>query len=653
MFRKIALVATTALIITLLLPQRATLNIQLTPGEIHTGESVIAPFDIPIYKSIEQLDSARRELLDGFQPIFRMDSTVAPMQLKLLAAELDDKVSAGRRDSIIAAVSYIYHRGITLEADRATYIDKIVRVDSAHILSRRFATDLFTPGSALTYLASLGYDTDHLARYITPSIIYDPSLTTHMRDQQLGRLSRTQGIVRSGEVIVARGEMVDARVETLITSFRREYESRMGTTLDKTIFFLGRFIMMLIIITVNYLFFTKFSGQHFQQRRHLLFVFVLYVIMAAFMSLVVRISPLSPYVVPLPLVALLLMAFFDTRVAIFGHISTVLIASFFVRFSFDFFTINFIGGIVAIFVVRHYYHRNSLLKAVGAILLTEIATYVALQWMARGTLNIGYSHLLWFAINAFLTLALYQMVYIFERLFGFVSDITLLELSDTNQPLLLELSEKAPGTFQHSLQVASLAESAAKEIGANSLLARTGALYHDVGKIENPFYFVENQSRDFNPHSMLSPEQSAAIVRRHVTDGVELARKYRLPSRIQEFITGHHGTSKIYYFFAEQMRLAGAVDHIETFTYPGPKLTRREVAICMMADSVEAASRSLSTYDRAEIDELVDRIIDRQVSEHQLSDADISFKEVSIIKEVFKSKLNNIYHNRVVYPAEA
>lgn len=655
MIRKIALLTGLSLLITLMMPRRAAMNFDFVPGEIWESETLTAPFDIPVYKSAEQLVSERKNLLEGFQPVFRLDTLVGATQLRTLQADLnaDPSLPEERRGHVMQAFRHIYGSGVVSDADRADYGDRMVRIDSAHMLEYRFATDLFTPSTAMSYLKAQGIDPEQAMRYLTPSLTYDQSLNARLRDQLLSRLSRTEGIVRTGEVIVQNGQMIDRHIASLLTSFRREYENRLGQGVSGIVLFLGRLLVVGALLTLSYVFFRFFSQRHFAAWRPMLFVFTLYVVMAALMAFVVRTQFLSPYIVPLPVVAILLLAFFDTRAAIFGNISVMLIAALFVRFSFEFFTVNFLAGMAAIFVIRHYYQRHSVFKAVGVVFLVEAATYIAFLWMTRGTLHVDYTGAAWFVASAFLMLAFYQLVYIFERLFGFVSDITLLELSDTNQPLLLQLAEKAPGTFQHSVQVASLAESAAKEIGANPLLARAGALYHDIGKMEKPFYFVENQTGNFNPHSMLNPAQSAAIVRSHVTEGISLARKYRLPALIQEFISGHHGTSKMYYFYAEQMQKQGSVGHPEEFTYPGPKPVRREVAICMMADSVEAASRSLSSYDRESIDALVEKIIDRQITEHQFSHAELSFAEVTRIKELFKTRLNNIYHGRVSYPATA
>lgn len=653
MIRKIALLIGISLLITLMMPRRATVNMNFSPGEVWEAETLVAPFDIPIYKSPEQLAADSKTLLEGFQPVFRLDTVVAATQLRALRTDLNANPASpeGEWTDVWRAFHHIYRKGVVTDADRAAYADKMVRIDSAQLLRSCFATELFTPSTALNYLTAQGIEAEQFARYITPSLAYDQSLNARLREQMLTRLSRTEGIIRTGEVIVSNGQMIDRHIASQLTSYRREYDDRLGQGVSGAILLMGRFLVVLALMTLSFVFFRFFSHKHFGGNwRPMLFVFTLYIVMAGLMALVVRTQFLSPYIVPLPVVAILLLAFFDTRVAIFGNISMMLIASLFVRFNFEFFTVNFLAGMVAIFMIRHYYQRHSLFKAVAAVFLTEVLTYIAFQWMTRGTLDIDYAGVLWFVMNGFLMLAFYQMVYIFERIFGFVSDITLLELSDTNQPLLLQMAEKAPGTFQHSVQVASLAESAAKEIGANPLLARAGALYHDIGKMENPFYFVENQTGDFNPHSMLSASQSAGIVRAHVTDGVTLARKNRLPATIQEFITGHHGTSKIYYFYAQELQLMGSVEHPEEFTYPGPKPVRREVAICMMADSVEAASRSLSDYDRETIDALVDKIVDRQIAEHQFSQAELSFAEVTRIKELFKTRLNNVYHGRVAYP---
>ncbi len=650
MYKKVMAVLVSALIVTLLMPRRATLDVHFSPGEIWDGESLVAPFDIPIYKTDEQIGRERRELLEGFQPVFRLDTTLVGDRLRTLRYDLAEQgLSAARQDTIYRTIEHIYQSGVLAEADKQNYIDKVIRIDSLHYLQPRFAVLLYTPSSSLTLLEQRGISPAY-GKYIAPSLSYDASLNVRLREQSLQHIASTEGVVRSGEVIVSQGEMVDSRIEMLLASFRREYENRSGYSLGSAFSFIGRWILIAVLLTMNYIFFRYFSRGQFIHWRPMLFVQTLYLLMAVLMALVVQTPVLSPYLVPLPVVGIWLLAFFDTRTAIFGNTLTALLASFFVHFSFEFFTINFVAGMVAIFMVRHAYTRYSVLRAAAGVVIVEALLYTAFRWATQGHAEVSYLPVFWFVGNATLLLALYQLIYVFERIFGFVSDATLLEFSDTNHPILMQLAEKAPGTFQHSLQVASLVELAAKEIGANPLLARTGALYHDIGKMQNPLYFSENQMGDFNPHSMLTPSQSAEIVRRHVTDGAELARRSGIPASIQEFITGHHGTAKIYYFYAEELRQQGAVEHPEEFCYPGPKPVRREVALCMMADGVEAASRSLGRYDRASIDELVERVIDLQIAEHQLSQSDLSLAEVTRVKELFKIRLNNIYHGRVAYP---
>lgn len=652
MVRRIILLGVSALLITLMMPRRAMIQLNYGIGEIWEEETLVAPFDIPIYKGPEQLAAERKALIEGFQPLFRLDTTVRPSQIRGVESTLADDIilTEPDKDHIFNVFQHIYQRGVVGEADRATYIDKVIRIDSANVLWNRLMVELFTPTTARDFVVAQEIEPEPYMKFIIPNLLYDQSLNVRLREQMLSNLSFTEGMIRSGEVLVAHGQMVDQGVARLLNSFQVEYETRLGKGNNGIVLFIGRFLLVLSILTASYIFFKFFSKKNFENKRAIIFVYVLFVIMSGLTALTGLTPVISPYIVPLPVVALLLLAFFDVRVAVVGNIIAVLLASLFVRFSFEFFVINYIGGMVAVFVARRYYQRHSIFKSVGVVFLSEAFFYCCFRWIETGSLFVHYQNIFWFVASAFLMLAFYQLVYIFERIFGFVSDITLLELSDTNQPLLLQMAEKAPGTFQHAVQVASLSESAAVEIGANPLLARAGALYHDIGKINNPYYFGENQSGDFNPHSMLTATQSAGIIRTHVTDGIELARRYRLPAVIQEFITSHHGTSKMYYFYSEEMEEHGKVEHPEDFTYPGPKPIRKEVAICMIADSVEAAARSLKKYDKASIDQLVEKIVERQVAEQQFSNAELTFAEVTRIKELFKNRLNNIYHARVAYP---
>lgn len=390
------------------------LDFDFVPGETWESETLTAPFDIPVYKSPEQLASERKTLLEGFQPVFRLDTLVASVQLRNLTADLnaDPRLTDEERLRVLDAFRSVYRKGIVSESERAAYADRMVRIDSAHMLQTCFAADLFTPSTAQAHLKAQGVDPELASRYLSPSLSYDASLNARLREQLLSRLSRTEGIVRMGEVIVSDGQMIDRHVATLLTSYRREYESRLGQGASGIVLFAGKLLIVASILTLSYVFFRYFSRKRFAGWKPLLFVFTLYAVMAALMAFVVRTQFLSPYIVPLPVVAILLLAFFDTRIAIFGNIAVILIASLFVRFSFEFFTVNFLAGTVGIFVVRHYYQRHSVFKAVGAVFLAGAAAYVAFLWMTSGTLNVDYTGVLWFVVSAFLMLAFYQLVYI-------------------------------------------------------------------------------------------------------------------------------------------------------------------------------------------------------------------------------------------------
>ena len=373
--------------------------------------------------------------------------------------------------------------------------------------------------------------------------------------------------------------------------------------------------------------------------------------MALLCSSVVHTQWLNIYVIPFAIVPIFVMTFFDVRMAVFEFVVSLLFCMLIVPKPMEFFLVNFVAGIVGLFVLRSSYRRNRMFLATGGVLLASVITYTAMQMIQLGGLSeIKFGEYFWFLLSAVFLLGLYQLIYIIEKLFGFVSDITLLELSDTNQKLLLELSHKAPGTFQHSMQVANLAEAVAKVVRANPLLARTGALYHDIGKIANPEYFVENQTAGYNPHSNLSPAESAAVIRSHVNEGVALAHKNRIPKVVLEFIESHHGTSLIYYFYSKQMSLTPDEVRREDFVYPGPLPRGKEVTICMICDAVEAASRTLEEYSMESISDLVDKIVEIQTRGHQYDQSELSLKEIAAVKEELKIKLANIYHARIAYP---
>lgn len=649
--KRILLLLATAIIITMLTPNRALIDLEVHKGEMWNEESKIAPFDVPIIKSTSAIEKEKQEIIQNFEPIFRIDTINSNRRIKsLLAALQSDQTET---DSVSKMLHHVYATGVIPPSEYAKYENKLVRIcSSRNDITTMPTKELFTPEMVVKMLRMQNVKLLQLQEYIQPNLSYDEKLNKDIRRDELKNISTTRTMVRAGEIIINKGQVVDEYVLQVMSSYRLAYEQQVGRTSALYIVMGARFLLIFILLIINYLFFTTFAVRYFNNElRPWIFIMLLYVLMALFVSIAGHLDGVSPYIIPLPIVAIYLMTYFNMRVAIFGNISVAIIAALFVRIPFDYFLINFMAGMVAIFMMRHHYHRNSLFKAIGVIYATQIIVYIGVSLLRESDFaDIAYINVLWLLFNVFLILGLYQAIYLIERIFGFVSDITLLELCDTNQPLLMQLAEKAPGTFQHSVQVANLAEAAAKEIGANPLLARTGAMYHDIGKMENPFHFTENQIGEFNPHLSMTPIESAAMIRKHVTDGVVTAIKNRLPRQVIDFIEAHHGTSKIYYFYASQIEKFGAVEDESLFTYPGPRPVCKEVSICMMADAIEAASRSLPSYDKELLEALVDKIINIQISEGQLSDSELSFCEVEQIKTLIKTKLNTIYHVRISYP---
>lgn len=655
-FKRITLIVLAALAITLAMPRSGMLDFTATLGDVWTQEALKAPFDIPLYKSVSGIDAEREEVYNRLKPVFRLDTAVSGRNIAHARNMMPSiaPVMGVTADSIIDILNYIYSKGVIAEAEYAAYTGKIALVSNKNSLTETPIVEIFTPEIAFRYLNSRGFNAEPLHQYIVPNLSYDDQLNKEIRNMEMGAISRTRGMVRSGDLIIAKGQVVDNETLQLIDSFKREYESRMGSGSSFWYIMLGRFLIVLSMLVINYIFFNQFASLYFGKGvKEMSFVLIIYTMLLLLVGASLVIPGVSPYIVPLPLVSIYMLTFFNMRVAILGNVTVAILGALFVRMPFEFFVINFIGGMMAIFMMRHYYRRGNLFRAVGVILLSELFVYLCLSLIRNPDFqSINYGMALWLLLSSFLLLGFCQMVYLIERIFGFVSDITLLELCDTNQPLLLDLAAKAPGTFQHSVQLANLAESAASEIGANALLTRTGALYHDIGKMQHPFYFVENLSGEFNPHNDLEPIQSADILRAHVVDGVAIAKKAKLPAKIIDFITGHHGTSKMFFFWAAQKEKYGSDPEPDPapFTYPGPTPISKEVSICMMADAVEAASRSLKSYNAGDIETLVDKIVDIQMSEGQLSDSQLSMSEIKKIKQVFSTKLNNIYHARIAYP---
>ncbi len=648
----------TAVIITFMIPSEGHFLQRFHLGEKWRSDDLYAPFDFSIEKSEAEIADDYRALERNFIPVYTLDTTHTGRAVASLGEQYAELIPDGFEREFERTLRFIYGKGVAGSIDHFQTDENegaYIRIEKDFILETVSVEEIFTVNSARDFLGSrlkpyLPEADYNWAQFITPNLTYNEALSRNLLRADRRNIATTKGIVYENDLVVNRDQVVDQETYNKLNSLKNEYRNRIGQGNSYGWVLTGHFMVSFIIMTITFLFMFFFRRSFITKRKNVLFILLLYILMVGVSSAIYRSEFFSIYLIPFAIVPIYMLTFYDLRMSIYEHTSVLLLCSFIVSRPIEFFFINFVAGIVGIYVLRKYYRRDRIFMATGAILCSNLICYAAMVLIQYGGFRFfDFLQTAWFLGNAILFLGMYQLLYIIEKIFGFTSDITLLELGDTNQKLLQELSRKAPGTFQHTLQVANLAEAAAKAIGANALLARTGALYHDIGKIANPAYFIENTNGAFNPHDKLSPRESADIIKKHVTDGVALARRERLPSVIVDFIGGHHGDSLIYYFYCKQKEAEGDADE-KSFHYSGSKPSTKEVSICMMADAVEAASRSLTDYTEEAVDDLVERIVNTQIKEGMLAHSALSFNDVARIKKVFKDKLNNIYHTRISYP---
>ena len=552
-----------------------------------------------------------------------------------------------------------YHKGIILkmpdnspsEIAVIRHNNQIEELSTAQILSLQHLS-----ASVKAYFHSSPYN-EYAKNYcdlffdiLTPNLTIDQNFTQKTLDQNLKEIVFTRGWVNKGKLIIAKGELVEGEKLNTLQSLKDEYETQTWNQNNYNWSLLGYYVLVAIVLAVMALYLKLYEKKIYKSNLKLVVVLLNMLCMILFVGIVVKHLPEYIYIVPVAMMVLILKSFFDLRTVFFVFICTILITGFIVPNSFQFVFIQIIAAMTIILTPKNVHYRLSSFISAALITGAYLIIYIAFHTITEGTLKgLDLSLLTLFILNGIGILFSQPFTYIYERTFGLVSDVSLLELSDTNSSLLRQLSEKAPGTFQHSMQVANLAEAAAAEIGANTLLVRVGALYHDIGKMQNPLYFIENQKTSLNPHDQLTPLQSAKVIIKHVADGIELARKHKLPERLIDFIRTHHGRSLTYYFYRKELDTNPNAKE-EDFRYPGPIPFSKETAILMMADSVEAATKSLKNPTYEALGEFVDRIIKKQLDDNQFANSDISFKEIEAIKKVFKSKLTNIYHVRIAYP---
>ena len=658
-------------------PREGKFQYEYTKNKPWMHETLVAPFDFPIYKPEQQVQLERDSLLGNARLYFFYDTLVGNSMLNAFEADYRDAVSSLRRidqardsradvGSVISDIlREIYEKGVierhpVLEGKQ---IDELpVMVVRNTLSSEKKYRDFYTERTAYEHLITemakmkdgsfAALNNLSLHEYLGANLFYDEERTSMVRLSNMEGLTLTQGMVQAGERIISLGELVSARKFQQIESLRMEYESNPNVGKNYMVVYLSQFLLITMIFLALYWFIYYFRKDIFSSRRQTFFTLGMIVIMVGLTRAASTYDVVSVYVIPFVLVPIFLKTFFDIRYALFVHMITLLLAGFWVPNSYQFVMMNFLAGLVGLFSMRSYYKRGILFYTATYIFATYALVYILMSLMQEGDISeINWTNILWLGGNGLLILTSYPLVFLIERVFGFLSDATLFELSDTNQPLLRKLAEKAPGTFQHSMQVATLAEEAILKVGGNSLLVRAGALYHDIGKMESPEYFIENQHSGVNPHDELDFRSSAVVIIDHVIKGEELGKKYKLPELIIDFIRTHHGTSTVQYFYRSMINSnPGEEVDVAEFTYPGPKPTSKETSILMMADSVEAASRSLKTYSPESISELVEGIVAHQINEEQFSDTNITYGDITAVKKIFKKRLLNIYHARIEYP---
>ncbi|MBQ8874801.1 MAG: HDIG domain-containing protein, partial [Bacteroides sp.] len=555
-----------------------------------------------------------------------------------------------------------YQRGV-LSAQDAQFLseDSIIQVQivNGNIATNEEAEQLFTVKEAYEYI--LNSDTAHynkrilqscnLSNYLASNITFDLEKSEVILQELQARVAPAKGLVQTGQKIIDRGEIINEHTYDILRSLEKEWEKRSESIQEIRQTYMGQIILVSVLIICFMIYLELFRKEYYQRKRSVLLLFALIVFFPVLLSIMVEQNLSNVYVVPLAMIPIIIGIFLDSRTAFMAHSVIILICSIFLRYPHEFIIMEIAAGMTAIYSLRELSQRSQLLRTALIVVICYALVHFAFDLMLENDLTkLNTRMYIYFVINGILLLFAYPLLFILEKTFGFTSNVTLVELSNINNKLLREMSEVAPGTFQHSLQMANLAAEAANKIGANSQLVRTGALYHDIGKMMNPAFFTENQT-SINPHKSLSYEQSAQVIISHITDGIKLAEKHQLPKVIKDFIRTHHGAgvAKYFYISYKNEHPNEEVD-IEKFSYPGPNPFTKEQAILMMADAVEAASRSLPEYTEESINTLIDKIVDGQVAEGFFKECPITFKDIAMVKALFKEKLKTVYHTRITYP---
>lgn len=657
----IAVVVITVAVLVFFMPREGSFNLQYDLGKPWRYSALIADFDFPIMKSDKDIANEKDSVSKSFVPYYTMDVNMEDLQTARLEQLIADSFpgKAAKFSRLIEEFRSIYNKGI-ISAEEYGLLKsgsnsiRCVQNNKAKLVN---LSELYSTAMAYKQLIADNEEireelkSADIIDFIIPNLVYDSLKSESNRKEILTSITLASGLVLSGQKIIDKGDIVDKNTYNILLSYEREINNRSESSLHGGWITLGHILYVLVLIIMLTTYFLMFRKDYFENLRNVLMVYILVALLPIMCYLMVSHHFFSIYVLPFAMVPIFVRIFMDSRTAFLSHIIMVLLCACSLRLPYEFIVVQTIAGAIAIASLRDLSSRSQLIKSAILITLGSAAIYFAIELTQNGDIaKLDKSMYFHFCENGILLLFAYPLMWGLEKVFGFTSNVTLVELSNTNNTVLRQLSEIAPGTFQHSIQVGNLAAEVANKIGAKSQVVRTGALYHDIGKMQNPAFFVENQS-GINPHDKLSALDSAQIIISHVTEGIKLAEKYNIPKVIKDFILTHHGQGKCKFFYNQykQQNPDGDIDSL-AFTYPGQNPSTREQAILMMADSVEAASRSLGEYTEKTIADMVERIIDAQLEEGFFRDCPITFRDVAIAKTVLTEKLKTVYHTRIKYP---
>lgn len=664
-FTRSAIIVVTVALIVWFMPREEGKQFRYGIDKPWTYGPVIAKFDFPIYKTDEVIKHEQDSLLNTLQPYYKYDETIEKEMIEKFLTDFQNGLPglpSSYKNLIFSQLHNLYQAGIMNTPDfnrLAKDTTSMVKIITGKQAQSMPVISFYSTLSAYEHLFQdprletqrQALQRCNLNEYIEPNLIYDKERSETERTDVLSGIAIASGMVLAGQKIIDRGDIVNAHTFQVLESFEREMKRRSATASEITSTTIGQIIFVAIMMLLFTLYLALFRRDYFDKPRSIMMLYSLITIFPIVVSIMVQHNFLSIYILPFAMVPMFIRVFMDSRTAFIAHAIMVLICAAAVKYQYEFIIVQLVAGLVAIYSLRDLSRRAQLFKTAILVTLASAVVFFALQLMQDNVvISIDTDMYVYFIINGIFLLLAYPLMYLIERTFNFTSNVTLFELSNTNKGLLRDLSEIAPGTFQHAITVGNLAAEIANRIEANSLLVRTGALYHDIGKMANPVFFTENQA-GVNPHDNMPYTESARIVISHVTEGMKMAEKAGLPAIIKNFILTHHGRGMTKYFYIKQQN-----DHPdeeidrEPFTYPGPNPFTREQAILMMADAVEAASRSLTEYTEENIANLVGRIIDTQVSEGYFRECPITFRDIALAKIVLIDRLKSIYHTRISYP---